>query len=86
MGMGGMHNVTQFFVAGNATLKSPCQLVCHTLFFFVFLSCLKVEKFRYKYFMDVNAPAQILTAPTQLITAPAQPLATEVVVYTALVI
>ena len=45
--------------------------------FFAFLSCLKVEKFRYEYFIDVYAPAQIITAP-------AQPPATGVAVYTAL--
>ena len=50
-----------------------------------------VEKFRYEYFMDINAPAQLITAPAklniapaQLITAPAQPPATGGVVYTAL--
>ena len=52
--------------------------------FFVIRSYLKVEKFRYECFMDVYAPAQIITAPAQLITAPAQPPATELVVYTAL--
>ena len=29
------------------------------LAFLAFLSCLKVEKFRYEYFMDINAPALI---------------------------
>ena len=43
-----------------------------TLLFFAILSCLKVFKFKYEYFMDVNAPAQLITAPAQLITAPAQ--------------
>ena len=47
------------------------------LTFFAFLSSLKVEKFRYEYFMDVIAPAQIITAPTP-------PLATGVAVYTAM--
>ena len=58
-----------------------------------FMRSLKVEKFRYEYFMDITAPAQIITAPAQLITAPAQlitapaqPPATGVVVYTALFI
>ena len=52
---------------------------CHTLLvlslfaFLAFLSCLKVEKHRYEYIMDVNAPAQLITAHAQLITAPAQP-------------
>ena len=57
----------------------------------VLVSYLKVEKFRYEYFMDVSAPAQIITAPaqiitapTQLITAPAQPPATGAAMYTAL--
>ena len=54
------------------------------LSFFAFLSYLKVEKFRYECFMEVYAPAQIITAPAQLITAPAQPPATGVVLYTAL--
>ena len=45
--------------------------------FFAFLSSLKAEKFRYEYFTDVSAPAQ-------LITAPARPPATGAVVYTAL--
>ena len=40
------------------------------------LSCLKVEKCRYEYFMDVNIPAQITTAP-------AQPPTTWAAVYTA---
>ena len=59
--------------------------------FFALLSYLKVEKFRYEYFIDINAPAQIITAPAQYNTAPAQhktapaqPPATGVVVYTAL--
>ena len=52
--------------------------------FFAYLSYLKVEKFKYEYFMDINAPAQINTAPAQLITAPAQPPATGAVVCTAL--
>ena len=58
-----------------------------------FSSCLKVEKFRFEYFMDANALAQIITspaqpntAPAQLNTAPPQPPATGVVVYTALLI
>ena len=36
------------------------------------------------YFMDVNAPAQIITAPAPLIAAPAQPPATGVTVFMAL--
>ena len=81
------------FVAGNATYKSLCRSVRPSVrrsvgpshfTFFAFLSYLKVEKFRYEYFMDITAPAQIITAPAQLITAPAQPPATGVVVYTAL--
>ena len=55
-----------------------------TLYFFAFLSSLKVEEFRCEYFMDVSAPAQFIAAPAQLSTAPTQPPATEVVVYTAL--
>ena len=62
---------------------SVSWLVHHTLLFLHFLSSLKVEKFRYKYFMDVYAPVQIISAPAQLITtpahlntAPAQPPAT----------
>ena len=54
------------------------------MLFFAILSCLKVEKFRCEYFMDVNAPAQIITAPAQLNTATAQPPATGVAVYTSL--
>ena len=86
------------FVAGNATYKSLCRSVGRSVrpsvrrsvrrshfAFFAFLSSLKVEKFRYEYFMVVSAPALIITAPAQLITAPAQPPATGVVVYTALV-
>ena len=34
-------------------------------------------------FIDVNAPAHIITAPAQLLTAPAQPPATEVSAYKA---
>ena len=41
------------------------------LLFLAFLSDLKVEKFRYEYFMDINAPAQIIIAPAQHNTAPA---------------
>ena len=41
-------------------------------------SCRSIN-FRYECFMDVNAPAQIITAP-------AQPPATELVVYTALIL
>ena len=64
--------------------------------FFAFLSCLKVEKFRYEYFMValtqiIPAPAQLITAtaqhitaPAQLIATPAQPPVTGVAVYTAL--
>ena len=52
--------------------------------FFAFSSSLKVEKFRYEYFMVVSAPAPIITAPAQLVNATAQPPATGVVVYTAL--
>ena len=33
---------------------------CDTLFFFAILCCLKVVKFRYMYFMDVHALAQII--------------------------
>ena len=88
------------FVAGNATYKSPCRSVGPSIgpsvplcFFFAFLSSLKVEKFRFEYFMDADAiaqiiaaPAQLNTAPAQLNTAPPQPPATGVVVYTALLI
>ena len=77
-------------VAGNATFDSPCRSVGRsvrpsvgpsvgssvTLYFVAFLSCLKIEMFRYEYLMDVNGPAQIITAP-------AQPPATGVAVYTA---
>ena len=52
--------------------------------FSTFLSCLKVEKIRYEYFVDFNAPAQLITVPAQPITAPAQPPATGAAVYTAL--
>ena len=31
--------------------------------FFLFLSCLNCKKFRYEYFMDVNALAQIINTP-----------------------
>ena len=65
-----------FFVCRSVTLS----------FLFAFLSCLKVEKFKYNYSTDVNAPAQLITVPTQLITAPAQPPATGIAVYTALLI
>ena len=52
---------------------SVCMSVILRLFFFAFMSCLKVKKFRYENFMDVHARAQIITAPAQLITTPAQP-------------
>ena len=81
------------FVAGNATNKSMCRSGRRSVgpsvrrsvgpshfTFFEFLSSLKVEKFRYGFFMDISAPAQIVTAPAQLITAPAQPPATGVIV------
>ena len=99
-----METSLSFFVAGNATYKSLCRSVRPSVrpsvgpsvgrshfTFFALLSYLKVEKFRYEYFMDINAPAQIITAPAQHNTAlaqhnnaPAQPPATGVVVYTAL--
>ena len=61
------------FFAGNATSCSPCRSVHPSyLTFFAFLSCLKVENTRYEYFMDVNAPAQIISAIAQIISAPAQ--------------
>ena len=44
------------------------------------------QKMKYEYFMDVDAPAQIITAPAQIITAPAKPPATVVAVCTALLL
>ena len=49
------------FVA--ALCRSVCRSVRSHSTFLAFLSCLKVEKFRYEYFMDVNAPAQLISAP-----------------------
>ena len=62
------------FVAGNPTFKSLSQFVGRSCFaFFVCIfSCLTVEKLRYEYFIDVNAPALLITTPALLITAPAQ--------------
>ena len=81
---------TIFFVAGTRPIshrvgRSVGLSVGPSHFaLFAFLSRLKVEKFRYEYFMRVNFPAQIITALAQLITAPAQPATTELVVNTAL--
>ena len=71
------------FVAGNATYKSPCQLVGRSVgqsvgpshfAFFAFLGILRAGKFVFEHApAQINtAPAQIITAPTQIITAPAQ--------------
>ena len=77
-----------FFVAGNATYKSPCRSVrpsirpsvrtsvrpsVHRTLLFFFA------------FLGITAPIQGITAPAQGITAPAQPPATSVVVYTAFI-
>ena len=78
--------------------RSVCRSILSRFAFFAFLSCLRVKKFRFDYFTDINAPAQITAAPAQIIAAPAQiiiapaqliivpaqPPAAGVTVYTAL--
>ena len=69
---------------GESVDLSVCRSVLSHFGFSTFLSCLKVEKIRYEYFVDFNAPAQLVTAPAQPITAPAQPPATGAAVCTTL--
>ena len=68
----------------------PSVTLCvrrHTLlFFFAFLSILRVGKFVFEHApaQIITAPTQSITAPAQITTAPAQLPATGVVVYMAL--